>query len=91
MKHTSYEENGRESMPTTVVMTKEEKDRIFEEAMIAEEAGDSQKARALLKKIPISAKLAMGLKNAVGSEIMRSVNLNYADAEAKYGPNWLQS
>lgn len=78
-------------MPTTAIMSQEERNKIFEEAMVAEEAGDSRKSKELLKKIPISAGLAMGLKNAVGNEIMRSVNLNYSDAEAKYGPNWLQS
>lgn len=78
-------------MSTTVAMSQEEKDRIFEEAMLAEDAGDSKKAKELLKKIPISAGLAMGLKNAVGSDIMRSANLNYSEAEAQYGPHWLQS
>lgn len=86
-----YIRNKEKGMPTATAMSQEERDRIFEEAMLAEEAGDSQKSKELLKKIPISAGLAMGLKNAVGHEIMRSVNLNYSDAEAKYGANWLQS
>ncbi len=77
-------------MPIAVTMSQEERDKIFEEAMLAEEAGDSQKSKELLKKVPISAGFAMALKNAVGHEIMREVNLNYADAEAKYGANWLQ-
>lgn len=78
-------------MSTIVTMSPEERDRLLEEAMEAEAAGDSSRAEQLLKQIPVSAGLAMELKKAVGSETMRRLNLNYADAEAHYGSNWLQS
>ncbi len=78
-------------MSTTVTMSPEERDRLLEEAMNAEAAGDSKRAEQLLKQIPVSAGLAMELKRAVGSDVMRSLDLNYADAEARYGSNWLQS
>lgn len=78
-------------MSTTVAMPQEERDRLLDEAMKAEAAGDSAKAEEFLKQVPVSAGLAMELKKAVGSDIMRSLDLNYADAEAQYGSNWLQS
>lgn len=78
-------------MSTTVAMSQEERDRLLDEAMKAEAAGDSARAEELLMQVPVSAGLAMELKRAVGSDVMRSINLNYEDAEACYGSNWLQS
>ena len=72
-------------------MPQEERDRLLDEAMKAEAAGDSARAEALLMQVPVSAGLAMELKRAVGSDVMRSLDLNYADAEECYGSNWLQS
>ena len=45
-------------MSTTVTMSPEERDRLLEEAMNAEAAGDSKRAEQLLKQIPVSAGLA---------------------------------
>jgi hypothetical protein len=74
-----------------VAMPQQERDRLLDEAMNAEAAGNSARADELLRKIPVPAGLAMELKKAVGSDIMRSLDLNYAEAEARYGLNWLQS
>jgi hypothetical protein len=73
-----------------MAMTLEEKDRLIDAALEAELAGDEDKASEILKYVPISAELAMGLKNAVGSDVMRAVGYNYAEAEAKYGSDWLK-
>jgi hypothetical protein len=78
-------------MKTSVIMSQEEQDILMEEAIEANAAGDSARAEELLRQIPVPAGLAMELKKAVGSDIMRSLNLNYAEAEAHYGSNWLQS
>lgn len=73
-----------------MTMTIEEKDRLIDEAAEAELAGDEERAAAILKTVPISADLAMDMKKAVGSEILRTIGYNYSEAEAKYGPDWLQ-
>ena len=45
----------------------------------------------LLELLPISASFAMGIKQAFGSDMLRSINLNYTEAEAHYGTDWLGS
>jgi hypothetical protein len=71
-------------------MTIEEKDRLIDAAAEAELAGETEKAKAILKTIPVPADLAMHLKNAVGADILRAIGYNYSEAEAKYGHNWLK-
>ncbi len=57
--------------------------------MKAEAEGDSEAAEEFLRQIPVPAGLAMELKKAAGSDIMRELDLNYADAEDRYGADWL--
>lgn len=70
-------------------MSDAERDRLLQAAMDAEAAGDSVAAEEFLRQIPVSAGLAMELKRAVGSEVMSRLELNYADAEERYGADWL--
>jgi len=72
-----------------ILMTEEEKDRIMDEAVEAMVNDDTARAEMLLEQVPVDPDFAMDLKNALGSETMRRLNRNYAEAEAKYGPNWL--
>ncbi|MCD7982738.1 MAG: hypothetical protein LUG19_00610 [Desulfovibrio sp.] len=70
-------------------MNDEERQRLLNAALDAEVAGDSAAAEEFLRQIPAPAELVMELKKAVGSDIMRELDLNYADAVDLYGPRWL--
>lgn len=70
-------------------MSGTEREQLLKAAMKAQSAGDSEAAEKYLKQIPVPAGLAMEMKRAVGSEIISGLDLNYADAEEKYGPDWI--
>lgn len=69
-------------------MTDAEKDRILEMAMDAETAGDSEGAKRFLSQIPVSPGLAIGLLDAVGSDVLLSTGINFSDVAAMLGPDW---
>jgi hypothetical protein len=71
------------------LLTSEQRHNLMKQAMIAEKAGDMAKIGEILRQIPVSATLIMNLKKAVGPDVMRNLDLNYEEAEARYGPDWL--
>ena len=71
-------------------MTIEEKDRLIDAALEAELAGDKDRAKEIMKKIPLPADWAMDVKKAAGSDILRTIGYNYSEAEARYGADWLK-
>jgi hypothetical protein len=72
------------------LMSKEEKDQIFEMAMAAELSGNTAEANRLLSLLPVSPDLAMDFKKSLGAEALKRIDRNYSEVELKYGPNWLE-
>lgn len=69
-------------------MTDAEKDRLIDEAAELEIAGDSEGAKNLLRQIPVSPGLAIGMLDAVGPDVLLSTSLNFSDIEELLGPDW---
>ena len=71
------------------LMTEDEKVAIAMEAEKFWEQGRDEEARALEKTMPLPAYLAKMLKERVGADFLIEGNWNLAEAEAEYGPGWL--
>jgi hypothetical protein len=54
-----------------------------------EEAGKDNEAMALLKTIPMEPWQAAWNKKYVGADYLRTSGWNLSEAEAEFGPNWL--
>ena len=54
-----------------------------------EKAGKLDEADKLAKSIPLSPWLAEWCKKYVGADYLRNSGWNLSDAEAEFGPNWL--
>ncbi|MDR0909435.1 MAG: hypothetical protein LBM77_06665 [Spirochaetaceae bacterium] len=52
-------------------------------------AGKEKEALELSKTIPISPAVAALFKKRFGPEMVKKCGFNMAEAEAKFGPNWL--
>jgi len=73
-----------------VAMTEEQKERIIHAAYDALNKCDQAMVGMLIGLIPVHAGFAMRLKQALGSDHMRALKVNYAETEATYGANWLE-
>lgn len=68
-------------------MTEKEKAAITVKAIALREAGKQDEAMALFKSVPMPPFLAKITKEKMGVEYLDGWNL--AEAEAKFGPDWL--
>ena len=72
------------------LMTLEEKVALLDAAQAAEDAGDDERAKKLLRQIPLSPNLARGLLESQGLDAALAAGFNLSEAEAHYGSAWLQ-
>jgi hypothetical protein len=73
------------------LMTEREKADIFEQARQLRAAGKEDEAKMLQRTVPIPAYLAKVLKEKIGAYILIKGGWNLAEAEAEFGPGWLDS
>jgi len=59
------------------------------ESQAAGHAGDEETAWAWLRFAELSAQTLLGLKRRAGGQFIRDMGLNTAQADAAYGPGWL--
>jgi hypothetical protein len=59
------------------------------ESQEAGRAGDEETAWAWLRFAELSATALLGLKNRAGAQFIRDMGLKTAQADAAYGPDWL--
>jgi len=59
------------------------------ESQEAGRAGDEEAAWAWMKFVEFSAKTLMGLKKRAGGQFIRNKGLRTAQADAAFGPGWL--
>lgn len=59
------------------------------ESLAAGRAGDEETAWAWLRFAELSAQTLLGLKRRAGGQLIRDMGLNTAQADAAYGPGWL--
>lgn len=84
MSTTSKDDNQR-------LMTEEEIYALLDAANEADDRGDEEEALRITKLIPLKPILAWTLATQAGygPERLKRSGLNLSEAEAKYGPNWL--
>jgi hypothetical protein len=70
-------------------MSKEERSKIYGQYVIARDAGDMDKAYAILGRIPLLPGLARVGKEALGIRYMQESGFNLADAVNEFGSKWL--
>ena len=73
-------------------MSREETYALLEAADVEFEKGNEEAGYALLYKIPLAPSLAMCYATQVGlgPEALKKSKLNLADADKKFGPDWLE-
>ncbi|MDR1779220.1 MAG: hypothetical protein LBR50_00635 [Tannerella sp.] len=71
------------------LMTEEEKDRVYSEALRLSKAGKKAEARALENTIPFQPWAAAFIKKYLGLEELLSIDGNFAEVEKVYGKEWL--
>ena len=59
------------------------------EAQAADQAGDLETAWAWLAKVELPAPTLLNIKVRRGAQFIRDKKLNTTQADAKYGPDWL--
>jgi hypothetical protein len=70
-------------------MSQDERSEINRKSRELREAGKYEEAMALSKTRPLSPYLAKIAKEKVGVEYLRKSGWNLAEAEAEFGPDWL--
>jgi hypothetical protein len=73
------------------LMTEDEKVAITMKAIGLLHAGDEEGAHALLSTLPLSPCLAKVFKEKLGADFLINDSYNLSEAEAKFGPNWLNT
>jgi len=76
-------------MPQT--MTLDEKLAISNKAIALIKAGEEEAGRRLLRTSPMPPYLAKIFKEKVGVQPLLSAGYNLSEAEAEFGPNWLDT
>ncbi len=72
-----------------VMMSEEEKTKMFDLARKLEAEGKKDEAHEIAMKIPLAPHLAMALKEVCGADYVRNEGFNLSEAEAEYGKDWL--
>jgi hypothetical protein len=70
-------------------MTFDEKLAIDMQTIALDDAGKHEEAEKLALTKPLSPAMAMVWKRRLGAESLKQSGWNLAEAEAKFGPNWL--
>lgn len=76
-------------MSRNKMMTLDEKLAVGMKAHEYLEAGDKEEAVRILKQMPLAPHLAKFAKEWIGADFLMKGNWNLAEAEAKFGPDWL--
>ncbi|MDR0220959.1 MAG: hypothetical protein LBI54_06110 [Lachnospiraceae bacterium] len=71
------------------LMTEREKADITMESFRLRKEGLIEEATALYRTVPVPAYLAKVFKEKVGADFLIEGGWNLAEAEAEYGPDWL--
>jgi hypothetical protein len=71
------------------LMTEDEKVEIATRAMKLRAEGKEDEARVLNRSIPMTPFMAIYWKKEMGKDFLIKGGWNLAEAEAKYGPGWL--
>lgn len=71
-------------------LTHEQKSALVDASLAAAERGDRQEERRLLRKLPLAPHLAKAAKEIWGKEFLLKEGYDLSEAEAAYGPNWLE-
>jgi hypothetical protein len=77
--------------PNHKLMTLDEKLDIGMKAHEAVLAGDDEGYFRIVNQVPIAPYLAKIVKDKMGVEFLRNSGLNLAEAEAEFGPGWLDN
>lgn len=75
--------------PNLKVFTKEEEEKVTEQAMALYDEGRNQEADALLDSLPMPAEYLQTLKECMGIQTLIDEGVNLSLAVKKYGQNWL--
>jgi len=78
-------------MPQNQIMTLEEKTTIGLKAIEFKKQGNLAEYERIMKSIPLEPYLARIAKNYFGSDALIKTGINLSEAEAEYGPNWLNN
>ncbi|MBD5646497.1 MAG: hypothetical protein HDQ89_02360 [Desulfovibrio sp.] len=77
--------------PNLKEFTKEEEDRIIQEAMTLYDIGKNKEGDDLLDTLPMHAEYLQTLKECEGLQVLIDKGINLSLAVKKFGPNWLTS
>lgn len=75
--------------PNLKVFTKEEEEKVTEQAMALYDEGRNQEADDLLDSLPMPAEYLQTLKECMGVQTLIDEGVNLSLAVKKYGQNWL--
>lgn len=75
--------------PNLKVFTKEEEEKVTEQAMALYDEGRNQEADDLLDSLPMPAEYLQTLKECMGIQTLIDEGVNLSLAVKKYGQNWL--
>ncbi|MCL2193981.1 MAG: hypothetical protein FWB78_11390 [Treponema sp.] len=78
-------------MPQNQIMTLEEKTTIGLKAIEFKKQGNLAEYERIMKSIPLEPYLAKIAKDYFGSDALIKTGINLSEAEAEYGPNWLNN
>jgi hypothetical protein len=76
-------------MITYRVLSLDERFKIYRKADELRAVGKEEEAMAMSKTCPLSPYLAKIAKEKIGVEYLRKSGWNLAEAEAEFGPGWL--
>ena len=71
------------------IMTLEEKTAIGLKAIEQKKLGNLEEYERLMKQIPVAPYLAMIIKNNFGADNLLKAGWDLSEADAEYGPDWL--
>ena len=78
-------------MPQAQTMTLDEKLAISNKAFRLMDAGDEEGGIRLMKTAPLPPYLAKVIKEKVGADFLIKEGWNLSEAEAEFGPNWINT
>ena len=70
-------------------LTNEQRFEIIQQYLAALDSGDDEEATRLHQLLPMAPQVAKVAKQVLGSQFLKESDFNLSDAEAEYGPNWL--
>jgi hypothetical protein len=71
------------------LLSEQEKAEIYRASHRLEEEGKKEEAMAMRRQVPLPACLAKVMKEKLGVQYVIQSGWNLAEAEAKFGANWL--